>query len=132
MNKKSTLGLALFSIGTLVDCLGIIAVLLYLGADLFSNKIGSGTLLGSTAFKFAGPVTVLIGVVILVIGYAVVCKYYVARPKAKKAVTRTAPPAPPAAVPTNTPPRAPYTPSAEKTDFVSRSPLAVTKITYIF
>lgn len=130
MNKKSTLGLILFSIGTVVDCLGVLMISSFLGADFLTDS-GGNLLFDRRVCMIAGSAVIFFGVVLLLIGYAVVCKYYVPKPKTKEPATSAVKPAKSVSAPYAVP-LAARMPNTEKQGVTPKSPLAVTKITYIF
>lgn len=137
MNKKFFKGVILLLVGLALGGLGIYTVSQSLGAGLFYVNSWYGQLLNGWVYMLTGPVILLIGVILTVVGYFKACKHFVARerkPKVKKEKTPKSAPVTTVAPAVPVAPVAPAaTPSAEEeTVFAARSPLDATQISYTF
>ncbi len=131
MNKKFFKGVILLLVGLTLGGLGIFTVSQSLGAGLFYVNSWYGQLLNGWVYMLTGPVILLIGVILTVVGYFKACKHFVDRERKPKVKKEKAPK--PASVTTVAPVAPAATPSAEEeTVFAARSPLDATQISYTF
>lgn len=118
MNRKALSGVVVFVVGVIINGLGIFTLSRILDGSLLSDNSRYAQLFDGWAYRLTGPAMLLVGLILIIAGYYIACKYYVDHEKnfAEEKENDPQQPTVSFAVPVATP----------------RCPLEVTTISYTF